>query len=389
LKQLVAAVALISIGLTSCAGRPLGRDEARLVVSGRADVAHGSAPWRRSGGGLLHSGDRVRVRRGTAQLQLSGERALELRDASVVRVGPSPDLLSGDVLMKAPKVPLTVSAAGSQARVTAGAARLDAAPAMVAGVYEGTLGIDSAGRTLVVPALRQAAVPAPGLVPEAPAPLQYDASVPWDRRYLGSAMELGSELDARSRGLSGQFSGGAGQTPGFYSQLLPGLAKVGFAAELLQPTRTPGETLVGAAIAEQSTRGSFADRWGAVFGFRDQGAAWGLVALDQDVGRSSLLGELDGALGRAPVPIAAPAVGQPNAPPQTRAIGATTTGAGPTPTTGGSSPTTNHTTPTTTGPSGTTTTTLPGVTLPTLPQLNRSSGDQGLADTLGGALNGK
>jgi len=44
-------------------------------------------------------------------------------------------------------------------------------------------------------------------------------------------------------------------------------------------------------------RGAFAQRWDGVFGFRDEGAAWGLVALDQLADRNALLAQIEAALG--------------------------------------------------------------------------------------------
>jgi hypothetical protein len=64
--------------------------------------------------------------------------------------------------------------------------------------------------------------------------------------------------------------------------------------------------LVGAAIVALSRRGTFAERWTAVFGFRDDGADWGLVARDQDVDRTPLLDEIGKAIIRATAPLAGP-----------------------------------------------------------------------------------
>ena len=68
-------------------------------------------------------------------------------------------------------------------------------------------------------------------------------------------------------------------------------------ADLLDPARAPGETLVGAAIAVQGRRGTFRDRWAEVFAFRGAGAAWGLVALDQGVSSAPLLDTIELAIG--------------------------------------------------------------------------------------------
>ncbi len=59
---------------------------------------------------------------------------------------------------------------------------------------------------------------------------------------------------------------------------------------------------MGAAIVLEGTRGTFAERWAGVFGFRDEGAQWGLVALDQGVTRVPLLARVDAAVARGPRP---------------------------------------------------------------------------------------
>jgi hypothetical protein len=173
---------------------------------------------------------------------------------------------------------------------------------VTAASYVGDLAVTSAGRDLVVPALRQAGVPGPGLLPAVPTPLDYRADNPWDRRYLGDAIDLGDELQARSQGFTAQLAPGEGHTAGFYRQLLPALEnEQAFTQALLPPDMAPGDTLVGAAIAVQGKNGSFLDRWRSVFDFHDQGARWGLVALDQHVTRGPLLSEVDDALGRRSV----------------------------------------------------------------------------------------
>ena len=72
------------------------------------------------------------------------------------------------------------------------------------------------------------------------------------------------------------------------------------------------DTLVGAAITLEGTRGTFAERWAAVFTFRDEGAEWGLVAMDQGVARVPLLNAIDAAISRGPTQFA---VGPPGRPP--------------------------------------------------------------------------
>jgi len=316
LGAVLVCVAALGSGLVGCSSRALGPGEARLTVtSGRAQVAATGENWHSAHSDQhLHRNDRVRAVSGLSEVHFSSERTVELRPGAELQVLPDPALLKGDVLGTAKGTPLTVTAGSADARVRDGAAHVTRALGVTAASYVGDLTVTSAGRDLIVPALRQAGVPGPGLVPSSPSPLDYRADNPWDRRYLGDAIDLGDELQARSDGFTAQLAPGEGHTVGFYRQLIPALEnEPAFTQALLQPDTAPGDTLVGAAIAVQGHSGTFLDRWRSVFGFRDQGARWGLVALDQHVTRGPLLSQVDDALGRRSVgtTVAAPAPGAP------------------------------------------------------------------------------
>lgn len=338
-----AVTLLVGVG---CSKRALRPGEARLVPDGRVQARSPGETWRSiHGETLLHDGDTVQVIAGAARIDLPGARALTLRKQSQVEVQAAPVLLSGDLLVTVPAGSLRVTSATADVTVSGapgasgasgevGAARLLEGTSVV-GVYEGTARVTSAGTSVLVPALRQVGVPALGLVDRVK-PLDYRADDAWDERFLGDAIELGDELVARSRGFTAQLAPDQGQTAGFYRSLLPALTnETGFSQSLLDATPgAPGERLVGAAIAADGRRGTFAERWSAVFGFRNDGAQWGLVAKDQDVGRVGLLSDIDAALGRATVtPIASARF------PITTPVGptvtapATTVPSGPTPTT--------------------------------------------------------
>jgi hypothetical protein len=140
-------------------------------------------------------------------------------------------------------------------------------------------------------------VPAPGL-PSRATPLLFDAADPWDQRFLGDAIDLGNQLGSRSVGFTAQLRPGQG-TPAFFRQILPDLAAQPLDA-ILDPAMAPGETLVGAAITLEGDRGTFVDRWRSVFAFHQEGASWGLVALDQGVDRAAVLAAVDAAISRVP-----------------------------------------------------------------------------------------
>ncbi|MGH9225594.1 MAG: hypothetical protein ACRD2W_17820 [Acidimicrobiales bacterium] len=394
---------LAGAGCTKESSRAAGR----LTVDGRAEVVTSDgdrAVVTRAR--TLRSGDQVSMLEGTSVLGLGGGRQLELRKDSVVRLGAAPaaggsaepeprgELVSGDVLVVSTDEAATVLVGSTTVQVQ-GAARVSRGLAVVAAVYEGAAGVETAGRSESVPALKQVTVPAPGL-PSRPSPLQASPTDSWDQRYLGDAIELGNQLVARSKGFSAQLAAGEGTTVGFFRQLLPDLAGQPFDASLLDPERAPGETLVGAAITLAGNKDTFVARWAGVFAFHADGAPWGLVALDQNANRSSVLSLVDGAIARraGPSQQAAPAVSSPTTVPTGRIPVPVPTTRAPstTPTTAPSTtPTTVATTGTETGSGGSGTGAGPagGTTGGSVPGSDRGPVDLGLPlvdDTLNGLI---
>ncbi|HUP69790.1 MAG TPA: hypothetical protein VM142_08240 [Acidimicrobiales bacterium] len=304
MKRVVLLAVLTIVAGVACSRDGLDPGEARLSVSPGADVVvavPGKAAERVAGNRTFPAGSTVTVSAGTAGLELSTGPELELRRGSELRLGRQPSLVRGDLLVAfTGDKPLTILTANSEVRVL-GAARLARDLAVSASSYRGHLRLRSAGRTLEVPALRQGDIPSLGVVSPRPEPLDYDPSDPWDRRFLGEAIELGEELEAKSEGFTSSLRENEGRTPGYFRLLVPALEKEReFGPPLLIGERPPGETLVGATIVVAAEQGSFVARWQKVFEFRDQGAPWGLVALDQKVDDSgALVQSLDSAIGRA------------------------------------------------------------------------------------------
>jgi hypothetical protein len=171
-----------------------------------------------------------------------------------------------------------------------------------------------------VPAYRQVSIAAFGVVPSTPSPLQYKVTDSWDLHYLGTAIEIGDELQRRSDGFSAQLQPTEGHTPGFFSLLLPDLDSRSLAAcptALAGSTgdgRPPGEVLVGTSLVLQAG-GPFDTRCRGAFAFRDAGATWGLVALDIGVRSLPAIRErVVTAIGRLPVSATIAALGAPPAP---------------------------------------------------------------------------
>lgn len=269
----------------ACTRGEIQSGQARLTVErGRIQILREGEPARVVTDDVsLRSGDRVNVITGDARMRLPKGNALWLRTGSGVTVGAVPRVNAGEVVAVGRREGLSVRAAEATAVVRDGAARVRADFGMSAGNYAGLLRVTTAGRSLTVPTYRHAAVAAVGRLPVKPSPLNLDLDDPWDRHFLGLAMELTSDLDRRSEGFSAQLGPNQGRSPGFYRLLIPELDSAGVDASFIDGTRSPGETLVGAALAVRAERGTLNDRLKEIFSFRDEGAAWGLVALDQAV----------------------------------------------------------------------------------------------------------
>lgn len=327
-------------------------------------------------GTVLGPGDELEMQEGIAVLELAGGGTVEVRsgiadvDDTRLEVGSPLRLLAGDALVQGP-AGVAVEAAGTLVTLrdpASTAARVRRELAVTTATYRGDVEIDSAGQERTVAAFRQLAVASVGRIPDEPDPLEVEGSDPWDQRFLGDAIALTRTLDSLADAFTAQ---GVPRTDAEdYAAVLPILAEEdGFVTSLIDPVRPEGDTLVGGAIAALASRGSFDQRWQDVFAFRDAGAAWGLVALDQGVDDGPVLGEVEAALDRSVLP---PADEVALPPPVTTPPATTPTTAVTTPATGGT------TTPGTTPPSTPTTpptappTTPPPVvpTLPTLPPID-------------------
>ena len=316
----VVATVTLAVVLAGCSSDSAPPVAGRLVVDGQAEVLHPGEDRREvSGSRNLEAGDRVRVRQGTAVIQLRDDRRFELRQGSDLELLPReatndilPTLVAGDLLIVSDARRMVVGANGAEIAVQ-GDARVSRGVSLLVATYEGTSQLSAGASTITVPALRQASLPPTGTFPTAVSPLEYSSSDGWDQRYLSDVMDLSNQLKGRSDGFTSQLGPTEGRSVGYFRELFPRLAaEPAFAASLLNPSRAPGDTLVGASITLEGTRGSFAERWAAVFAFRDQGAEWGLVAMDQGVARVPLLNAIDAAISRGPTQFA---VGPPSRPP--------------------------------------------------------------------------
>ncbi len=367
---LVAALSLLAGGLVAVT---LEGDEgvapgtARLRPAGEVEVAiDGGRFVAATDETTLSQGDEVRIVDGAAFLELPRGARAELRDGSHVRIGGSEDaslaLEAGELLVEVERGTTEIDGGSALVAVGAGASRLRRSASLVAGVYEGTLLLAGTGQSLSVPRLRQAAVAGVGRIPDVGGlrPLHLDEDDEWDRRFLGSVLELDRRLLAFARGFEAVLPEAEATSPSLYQRVLPELTGSPLRPAMLE-ARSAGENLIGLSIVAL-TDGSFEDAFERVFDLRRLGARWGLVAADEGFDSPRLVGTVEQAVDRAPLDIAAPdevdedeSVAAP--PPDDSGGGGSTTS-----TTQGPSGTT--TTTTTTSPSSTTTTTSPVPTLP-------------------------
>ena len=373
MRRLLVPVVVLALAAPACSRGGNDDDDYVLQLDGRAEGVHDGDVRDLDGGEhRLVTGDTVRMEEGDAVLELPGDRSMRLRAASAdresteVTLSAVPVVVEGDAVVIADDE-LRFRAGDVEVTLREGAARVQQALSVTIALYAGSADVRSAGRPFPggLAALRQVSVPATGLLPRTPSPLLYDDEDPdpWDREFLGEAIDLGAALDERARGFTGQLGPRASVDGSLLRRVLPSLAdEDDFGDELLTDAeRSAGEALVGAAIVVESDGAPFRARWNDVFAFRDDGARWGLVALDQQVKRDALLGTINDAVGRSPLLFAAS--------PQRTGSGGS--GRSTTSTTPGGDDTTTSTTRPGDGGGSTTTTTTPPLTLPpvTIPPL--------------------
>ena len=332
-RAALGVLAMALLAPAGCSDDGPGAGEARLEVDGLAVVERDGDRKVIDDGTDLRPGDRVEVTEGVGRLVLRDGVRMEMRagldgaDHSALLMGEIPVLEAGDLLVAAPER-TAVEAAGTTVGIVGGAARMSRQLGVGVAAYDATIQLDSAGQEREVPALREMQVPALGRPPRAPRPLTYDPTDPWDLRLLGDAIALGERLEDLAGSYTRNLTPGQGRTPGFFRAVLPGLADEPDLDDLLEPDRPAGETLVGAAISDLGGRGTFPARWSSVFGFRDEGAEWGLVALDQAVTSTPLMGSIEQAIGSSPLGFASQVAAPPDEPPD---VPTTTTTAPPPP----------------------------------------------------------
>lgn len=288
---------LVVAGVDSLNQNNVKPGTARLEPTGVVEVSIGAGPFVRvSHGRTLRANDAVRVLDGRAVLELSDASKLEMRDGSALTVrgaaSPAVALDEGDLLVEADQGD-TVDIDGGTALISvAGSAKLRRGVSLAAGVYEGTARFQRNDQGLTIPQYRQAAVVGTGILPQSPEPLGLAPGDEWDRRMLGSVMALDEQLGIIAR----TFEVAAPPFPGadFFKGVAPKVASLPITPELLDG-RSAGENLIGLTLVSLD-KGDFLHRFQRVFGFRAQGASWGLVAADRSINPTPVIDDLELAL---------------------------------------------------------------------------------------------
>ena len=305
---------LVVAGVDSVDRNKVAPGTARLEPNGVVEIAVGGTPFvRASHGRTLRAKDQVRVIDGRAVLELPKSK-VELRAGSLLTINgdvqPAVTLDDGDLLVEAGRGDTVVVDGGNATVAVAGSAKLRRGVSLAAGVYEGTARLARNDEGLTIPQYRQAAVVGTGILPPAAEPLNLAASDEWDRRMAGSIIALDEQLTLLTQAFEADAPAGAG--PDQIKAWMPKGAALPITPELLAG-RAVGENLIGLTLVALD-KGDFNTRVAAIFGFRTQGASWGLVAADRAINPNPVLQDLEFALGKLhpeglPGDIAAPSFG--------------------------------------------------------------------------------
>jgi hypothetical protein len=312
---------------------------------------------------LLRAGDTLVVDRGVAALRTAAGTIYASAGSAVAITNSAPRITRGDVLVQGKEITVAMHAASATIN---GIARVRQGLTSEVDVYRGGGVVNTATETVGVLRLRRAVVSGNGSSLVTIAPLVINALDKWDRKFLGTAIELDAALSARSRGLTMLVAGDAQSVVDKES------AETGFGNLTLLPSEPVGEMVVAAELAKAAHLGK--EGMFSALKLRAEGASWGLIAFEQ--GLHTLPATLAG-IENALVPVADAVTG----------VIPSVVPTAPAPTV--SAPTTPVTTPPATKPAtsgGTTVVTTPPVTQPVPGDNPVANLVEGLDDLVGGLL---
>jgi hypothetical protein len=280
---------------TTQSAAPIAPGTARVIPGDAAVTVHRGTPVA-AADALLRAGDTLTVERGVAGLRTTLGTIYATAGSLVAVTSGAPRITRGDALVNGKDMVVGMRAGAATIN---GIARVRQGLTLEVDVYRGGAVVRTATETLGIPRLRRAVVSGNGATLVTIAPLVINAADKWDRKFLGTAIELDAALNARSRGLTAQVGGDGGAV------IDKVIAATGFQGLTALRDEPAGEFVVAAELASAEHLGSEAVK--AALKLREEGASWGLIALEQ--GLHTLPATLDG-IDNVVVPVSAGSVAQ-------------------------------------------------------------------------------
>lgn len=293
-KKITIFLAIALVGGLACADDQALSDMELKVKFGVVNVLRDGDTIPVEGTLGIKPGDVIVTKQGTlASFALEGgsdERRGELQSSSQVLVRSTTSLEAQDgQLLMAVSQPTTVIVDSVTARTAGATFRIDRGfGSDRAGVYEGSVDLDSPGQPrLRLDPLFQATTVA-GDLPGTGRPYRLDESDPWDEVLLEEVVSMEEKLELLARGLTPQLRG---QRPNldYFSALLDG-GNVRFMKSYLR--RRPVDLLIGFTIARNAPL-KLDRAFERAFGYFDAGARWGVAAKIMEVEPRPVVAQLE------------------------------------------------------------------------------------------------
>lgn len=303
-----ACLVLALVGGACSVGRSdrLARSMQLRMINGSATlVREGKAQTVRKDINVAAGDSLVLSRGGVAELRLAKGRVLELRDARVELTSDTALRLSRGSILSDIQAPLDIDLESSRLSADRGTFRVDRALSTRVGNYAGEpITVRAGSSSLAIPAYRQTVV-AGGIIPKVVAPLRINRKDPWDQRLVSEALDLEQRLVNFARGLEAQLGPSSGIE--FFRAVAPLGLDVVFLEPVLGSRRS--DVLIGLLLAVDAKVGSanpVQSRFEKIFDLWNDGASWGLLAMEFGVPQDGLFSRLLQAVEKAGIRVAGP-----------------------------------------------------------------------------------
>ncbi|HVV38264.1 MAG TPA: hypothetical protein VHC63_16775 [Acidimicrobiales bacterium] len=268
------AVGAVGAGLAVAGGTPAPKvfpGTARIIPGDAAVTVHRGTPVA-AADALLRAGDTVSVNQGVAALRTAVGTLYASAGSVIAITSHLPRITRGDVLVQGNDISVAMRAATAEVN---GLARVRQGLTLEVDIYRGAAVVHSATDMVGVTRLRRAIVAGNGSSLITLAPLVINPADAWDRKFLGTAIELDAALSARSRGLTMQIANDSADV------VTKVIDVTGFKDLTLLQNQPVGEIVVAAELARAAHLGDAGVD--AALKLRSEGASWGLIALEQGV----------------------------------------------------------------------------------------------------------